>query len=215
VICQAADGGGQTRTVATIENLVDLGPITPDGKEMILEARAAGTSIQDIVVVTLDGTKATRTLWQSASTENEPNLSPDGKWLAYESDESGLTEVYVRPYPDVTRGRWQISNSGGVMPLWSRTGRELYFLDSAGTVGASTASDLMSVPVTAGAEFVMGTPVRVATFPAVAAQDYEVGTDGRFLVKIPAASDGATPRQSVVVVQNWFDELRARVPVPR
>ena len=214
VICQDADGGGQPRTVATIDNLVDLGPITPDGKEMVLEARTAGTSIQDIVVVMLDGSKEPRTLWQSASGENEPSLSPDGRWLAYESAESGLTEVYVRPYPDVTRGRWQVSNGGGVVPLWSRTGRELYFLGTPGTAGASAAMDLMSVPVTPGGEFVMGTPVRVATFPAVAARDFEVGIDGRFLVKIPAASDGTTPRQSVVVVQNWFDELKARVPVP-
>ena len=215
VICQGADGGGQPRTVATIDNLADLGPITPDGKEMVLEVRAGGTSIQDLVVVTLDGTKATRTLWQSASIVNQPSLSPDGKWLAYKSSESGREEVYVRPYPEVTRGRWQISNGGGVVPLWSRTGRELYFLDSAGTAGASTATatDLMSVPVTPGGEFVRGTPVRTATLPAVAARDYEVGNDGRFLVKIPAASDGTTPRQNVVVVQNWFEELRARVPV--
>jgi Tol biopolymer transport system component len=211
VMCQDADGGRQPTRVASVKGLVDLGRVTPDGKEMIVEI-LSGPSNQDLAVVSLDGTSQIRPLLQAAAMENEGSVSPDGRWLAFESNESGSTEVYVRPYPDAALGRWQISNGGGVVPIWSRDGRRLYFLDIAASLGASIPTAIMSVAVQPGAEFVFGTPAREAKMPAIASRDFEVGTDGRFLIKIPAASDGTTRRSSVIVVQNWFEELNGRVP---
>ena len=73
----------------------------------------------------MDRRHASTPLLQTPFNEQNADLSPDGDWIAYQSDESGRPEVYVRPYPDVNAGRWQVSTSGGTRPLWSRDGREL------------------------------------------------------------------------------------------
>ena len=79
-------------------------------------------------------------------------ISPDGRWMAYQSDRSGSDEIYVRPFPDVDAGMWQVSTAGGVRPLWAPDGREVFYLTSAGVMG---------VPVEAGANFTPGTPVLI------------------------------------------------------
>ena len=136
-------------------------------------------------------------------------VSPDGRWLAYDSNESGQFEVYVRPYPDTSSGRWKVSTAGGRQPLWSRDGRELYYRDFAGALLAS--------PVTAGPSFSPG-PVRkllVGTGYAGAGSQgsgrtYDVSLDGsRFLmIKLEDSSDA----NSAVVVLGWFAELERLVP---
>ena len=83
-----------------------------------------------------------------------PEFSPNGRYLAYQSDESGRSEVYVRPFPQVDSGRWQISTTGGTRPAWARSGRELFYLDASNT--------LTAVPVqTSGSTFSAGTPAKV------------------------------------------------------
>ena len=139
-------------------------------------------------------------------------ISPDGRWLAYESDQSGSDEIYVRPFPAIGEGRWQVSSNGGA-PRWSRDGRELYFLSSRSS-GASMSSTLMAVPILRGDGFVTGPPVAIAPFPNRVRASYDVAPDGRFLVSVPAVSeitDGGA-RQRIVIVQNWFEELKAKVP---
>jgi serine/threonine-protein kinase len=140
--------------------------------------------------------------------ETNPEISPDGHWLAYQSDESGQGEVYVRPYPDVNTGRWQISTGGGTRPAWNPNGRELFYFVAPGT--------LMSVPIEPGAAFKAGTPQvlfkgQYAT-PQFARQ-YSVSPDGRrFLLIKDATASGDVPPPQVIVVQNWFEELKRRVP---
>jgi hypothetical protein len=144
----------------------------------------------------------------SPSAEYAANISPDGRYFAYQSAESGgRFAVYVRPYPDVSTGRWQISTEGGRAPVWAQTGRELFYLDESNT--------LMAVPVqTSGPQFSSGRPAKVFdTKYSGNFYSYDVTPDGlRFLMmKESSAGDRSHP-PNMVVVLNWFEELRRRVP---
>jgi Tol biopolymer transport system component len=101
--------------------------MTPDGKELIYSVGVPS----DIMVLPLGGDRQPRALIAQASfAERGGDVSPDGKWIAYYSDESGTFQVYVRPYPDVNSGRWQVSGDGGILPKWSPNGRELFYVDA-------------------------------------------------------------------------------------
>jgi Tol biopolymer transport system component len=124
---------------------------------------------------------------------------PFGKWVAYESDESGRNEIYVVPYPG-PGGKSQVSNDGGTQPRWNRNGRELFFRSGA---------KMMAVDVETGATFRAGTPRML--FEKVSS-DYDVAPDGRrFLMLKPAKT--MTESTELHVILNWFDDLRRRVPL--
>jgi Tol biopolymer transport system component len=120
-----------------------------------------------------------------APSQNGSRFSPDGRWIAYASNESGRFDVYVRPFPSGA-GTWQVSTAGGGFPAWRRDGKELFFL--------SLDSRMMAVPVEADAKFHAGAPV--ALFPvhiSSGGTNYDVSADGqRFLVRSPV-SDVASP----------------------
>jgi serine/threonine-protein kinase len=141
-------------------------------------------------------------------------VSRDGRWLAYTSNESGQDEVYVRPFPGVDGGRWQVSNGGGTQPLWSPDGRELYWVDSQGRI--------MAASVPPGAAFVAGSPkilfnvngLTVRNPDAFFGRMYDISPDGRrFLVSKSGDADDAAAPPQIVVVQNWFEELNRLAPV--
>jgi eukaryotic-like serine/threonine-protein kinase len=138
--------------------------------------------------------------------ETSPALSPDGRWLAYVSDESGTSEVYVRPFPNTGDGRWQISAQGGQEPVWARSGRELFYR----TAGA--AAQQMVMEILPGKTFVPG--ARRVLFPLPryylnpSHAQYAVTPDGRRFVMIRASESDRTDQ--LVVVENFFEELRAR-----
>ena len=79
----------------------------------------------DLYALSLEGERSSRPLLETEFTERRPTLSPDGQWLAFESDEEGQREIYVRPFPDVQAGRWKVSTEGGGHPVWSPDGREV------------------------------------------------------------------------------------------
>ena len=146
--------------------------------------------------------------------ELNADISADGHWIAYQSNESGQWEVYVRPFPNVDGGRWQISSAGGTRPRWARSGRELFYLDGNGLLNAA--------PVRiSGASFEAGVPAVLLRTKYVAGttglgldlRGYDVSPDGqRFLMmkETPRESSSAQPSASVVVVLDWMDELNAR-----
>jgi hypothetical protein len=131
----------------------------------------------------------------------------------YESNESGSRQIYVRPFPNVNGGRWQISTAGGTKPVWARSGRELFYLDSNNFVTG------VQVQTTPG--FTAGNPARVFdTQPAVtgtsSSRQYDVSRDGQKFVMIRnAPSENRTAgdtSSSMLVVLNWQEELKQRVP---
>jgi hypothetical protein len=133
---------------------------TPDGKAVVfIEFKKSGPGAAreqgELMLMPLVGEQRPEPLMQTTFSETDPELSPGGRWLAYQSNESGQAEVYVRPFPDVASGKTQVSRSGGTMPLWAQNGRELLYL----SMGA-----LMSVPVTTGSTFTFGNPSKLFDF---------------------------------------------------
>ena len=180
--------------------------ITPDGKSLVFRASTAKTK-NDLFIMPLDGPNATPTsLIATEHDELNAAISADGKWIAYESDVTGRTEVYVRPFPDVNAGQDLISIDGGQEPVFSPTGRELFF------VGAG--SRLMSVTYSLRAN---GTPNFTAPVPVFSAADYffggvgrnyDVSSDGKrfVMVKNPAVRSAAV--EPLRAVLNWFEDLQ-------
>jgi serine/threonine-protein kinase len=136
--------------------------------------------------------------------EFSPAPSPDGRWLAYGSDETGKSEVYVRPFPGTSGGRWKVSLDGGTEPVWSNDGRELYYRSGAG--------DLMAAEIAPGPEFRIVVRRRLFRIREYVSDTrnraYSIGPDGSFY--FIAAFPGQQSR--LMVVQNWLEELKTRVP---
>jgi len=209
---QAWDGTGSpealTRDLAT-EFVSDF---TPDGAAVLAHNRFPPRDVWVAPVARGQASIATP-LVQTAANEQNGTVSPDGRWLAYESNESGQSEIYVRPFPNVDSGRWLVSNGGGTRPHWTRGGRELVYLTSApnGTVTVSALS------IDAGTTFAPGTPSTLFTGAYVTPQAgrmvFDVSRDGERFVMIKDVGSGETgPSPQIVVVQNWVEELKRLVP---
>jgi eukaryotic-like serine/threonine-protein kinase len=138
-------------------------------------------------------------------------ISPNGRWTAYQSDESGEDEIYVRPFPDVNSGRWQISTSGGTRPLWRRDGAELFYVMEESGGGA-----VMAVTIDADSSFVPGTPTLLFEGDFIAPNSgrhvYDVSLDGERFLMIKRADSSETRQPQIIVVKNWFEELKRRAP---
>ena len=120
---QAADGTGGVERLTDTPSAQYPYSMTPAGDRLVVREDAPQRG-SDLLLFPLAGEP--RPLVQSTFSELNAELSPDGRWLAYQSNESGRDEIYVRPFPDVTGGRWQVSTGGGRSPLWARTGGELF-----------------------------------------------------------------------------------------
>jgi serine/threonine-protein kinase len=205
-----ADGTGMPEPLLESSNTIVAWAWTADDELIITETNASGAI--DIAVLTVAGERERRPLLSSQFNEYRPVLSPDGRWLAYESDESGQNEVFVRPFPEVGTGRWQVSSGGGVQPKWSRDGRTLFFIGP---------TSLMESTVRDGVSFTHDTPKAVLDrqpylynpFPP---RIYDVSPEGqRFLMmKLPGPETEAEtqPPPQFIVVTNWIEELKQRVP---
>jgi Tol biopolymer transport system component len=207
---QSADGTGLVERLTTAAHGQAAMSFSPDGKRLVVMEQMGKTG-NDLSLLTMEGKRETAPLVQTTFTEGLAEISPDGRWLAYQSNESGQDQIYVRPFPDVNSGRWQISTAGGTKPVWASSGRELFYLDGS--------SALTAVPIQTTPNFIAGNPTRLFEtryLSANQARSYDVSRDGqRFLmIKESPATDqtaNAMPA-SMVVVLNWFEELRQRVP---
>jgi eukaryotic-like serine/threonine-protein kinase len=220
VYCHAADGSGQAQVMVKVDApdfevdptsaAVAVRAFSPEGTRMLFGARLANTKSLDIMMTTLGSSPETRALIHTPYNEAGSAVSPDGRWLAYHSNESGRNEVYVRPFPEVDQGRWQISTDGGAEPRWAANGRELFFT----TGGGPTPLVVWGASIRPGSTFVASQPAVITQFP-MAVATYDVAPDGRFLFNVIAANQlNSEPNHQLVIVQNWFDDLRRRVPIP-
>jgi hypothetical protein len=137
VFSQSVDGTGVAERLTTSGDHLQV-PMTvsADGKTLVFRETLPTA---DLMTLSLDADHKIRPLVKTPFTEQNAEISPDGRWLAYESNDSGRFEVFVRPFPDVDAGRWQISTQGGTQPLWSKTGQELFYLSSGGVMGVHVA----------------------------------------------------------------------------
>jgi serine/threonine-protein kinase len=197
----AADGSGTAERLTDATGSVRAFDWTSDGQ--LLYEELAGP---DVRLLPLDAGAPPQLipLFDAPEYFNEvlPALSPDGKWLAYQSTESGQMSIYVRPFPNVSAGRWQVSAGVGFAPLWSADGSEIFY---------RSATSLMAVPVRTSPTFSAGTPqalFSLADYVLAGTRGikYDVAPDGRFLLlKDETGVSGSQER--LVVVQHWFEEL--------
>jgi serine/threonine-protein kinase len=206
---QRADGGSAER-LAKAEQGIRPQPASwsPDGKVLILSTRT-GTG-QGISMLSL-GADQKPTLVLKAPANNA-SLSPDGRWLAYHSNESGRNEVYVQPFPPAGE-KHQITTTGGTNPLWSPDGKELFFLR-----GGSAERQITAVDVQTQRGFAFGkiTPLPIIGIIAPGPRPYDITPDGKYFVVIVPKSQAAldkAPAEQINVTLNWFEELKQRVAV--
>ena len=204
----SAAGPTRERLLVPTESGKTMVPLdwSKDGKVLLFtkeDTGRPGPAIQrDIWMLPLTGDQKSTVYLQTPFDEGQATLSPNGKWVAYTSNESGAYHVIVRSFPDATREKYQISTSGGTWPRWSRDGHFLYHVDSDGR--------LLAVPVKTEPSFEVGTAVPLFEFPLPPATTatpnvpYDVAADGRFLVSAPAATD---ERASISVMLNWTSSL--------
>jgi eukaryotic-like serine/threonine-protein kinase len=211
VVCQAADGSGRPQAMFRVNGLIDLSQVSPDGKWLLMVVGDLQKEKSQIVMAPLQSGAQVRPVMAAAWADDSASLSPDGRWLVYESDESGTPQVYVRPFPDISQGRWQISTTGGMDPRWSRNGRELFFVEMS-SKGVTRPGAIMSIPVSAGPRFTPAPPTLALKYPIGGELGFAEGADGRFLFIVPPASDEESVSQAqIVVVQHFDEELRTRV----
>jgi serine/threonine-protein kinase len=202
VFWKAADGTGEVEKLASEpDRRTAPSSWSKDGKTLVLVELTFDPKLTcDIGILSMDGGHARKTLLQEKHLEYYPKISPDGRWMAYQSDESGKFEVYVRPFPDVNKGKWKVSTSGGNAPLWSSDSRELFYRSGDAT---------MAVRVETDPEFKPGKPI--VLFRGTYSDYWDISPDGkRFLMMKKITAEA--PRKINIVV-NWFEELKQRVPV--
>jgi serine/threonine-protein kinase len=140
-------------------------------------------------------------------TELNGEISPDGRWLAYQSNESGLMEVYVRPFPSVGDGRWQLSNGGGATPAWSRTTQELFYTNG---------DTMMRVPFVTSPTFSAGRPeqlFRGLPFASGGGRSFDVAPDGKRFIAVKdvgRTDDGP----AFIVTTGWTQQLAVATANP-
>jgi len=200
---RAADGSRAPEQLLGGQHDRILGSISADGRLLAFTLSVANGT--DLWTVSLRGPPSPRQYLANGFLLGHPALSPDGRWMAFDSDESGRVEVYVQSFPDPTLTRRQVSSGGGSEPLWTRGGRELVFRRGDSVMAAT-------VEPTTGA---VGAPALLFAGPYddkpewTGPRSYDVTPDGeRFLLLRWPTGD---VRRQVVITTHWFDELRARV----
>jgi eukaryotic-like serine/threonine-protein kinase len=210
-----ADGGGDAQRLTESKSVQIPGSWSPDGKILAYFESNPGTGY-DVLTMPVEGSE--KSGWKPGqpkpfvnTTFNEvvPAFSPDGKWIAYQSNESGVYEIYVRPFPG-PGGRWQISAGGGTYPEWSRDGKELFY--------RAPNRDMMAANYAESSDSFRADKPRVWSSGQFTSRQsaftFSLHPDGkRFaILKAPGADTVATPITKVNFIFNFFDELRAKVP---
>jgi len=193
------DGTGEEETMLSSDHEMDVYSASSDGRflgyhELLQDG--------DPYLLPLQGERKPRPLFQSKSSEGDPVFSPDGRWITYDSDESGRWEVYVRPASG-EGSRWQVSAQGGEFARWSKDGSTIYYQERGKAA--------WRVPVRAvGNSLEVGRPERMFDLPTTLQADWDLGADGkRFILVQSETATLAGGRNMIKLAFNWFDELKA------
>ena len=199
---RAADGSGGVEKMLDAPQDVFAEDWSADSRNICFNRFAGSADIWYLRRKDSGGYEEVPFLVNPGTSQFDANFSPDGRYAAYESNQSGRSEVYIRQFPQ-GGGPWQVSTNGGQQPRWRRDGKELYYVEW---------RDLWAVEVTTSPAFSIGARKRLFTcyrcFLERVGHQYDVSADGRrFLLSEPV---GETPKPFIRVVQNWFEEFRDR-----
>jgi Tol biopolymer transport system component/predicted Ser/Thr protein kinase len=213
VYWKAADGTGEEEKLASAPDR-DLIPHSwsSDGKTLVISEMVGSNLRWDIEMLSIEGERTLKPLLNEEYYEIQPKVSPDGRFIAYTSGESGIEEILVRPFPDVNKGMWQVSTSGGNSPLWSPDGRELFYLNGDSVMAVSVESVSTFTPDTPKLLF-RGTYIDA---DADTSCPWDIHPSGkRFLMMKEQASTASASGglRKINIVLNWFEELKERAPV--
>jgi serine/threonine-protein kinase len=181
-------------------HLLYEGVISPDGTRLVYQVDDAGTNQADVMYRSLEGDTTSRPVIATTAIESQARVSPDGKWIAYVTDASGVAQIVVRPFPG-PGGQVQVSGSGGVEPVWSRDGKRLFYR----TGGLMMAASITTTPQFAviGRAELFKDDYLLAVAPHA---NYDVSLDGKRFLMIKA-----TTQVELSVVYGWLNEVRARL----
>ncbi|HSL21509.1 MAG TPA: protein kinase [Vicinamibacterales bacterium] len=205
-----ADRSGGAQQVRAPGVSRSTGSYSPDGRWMVYTAVSRRGAPNKVAVIPLDGSGEPRPLDETTFAQGSPKFSPDGKWLAYCSAESKRPEVYVQAFPG-PGAKLQISNDGGTDPVWSRSGRELFYRN-----GDQMMAVALSLTPTFSAErphalwkgqYAHGMSSSCG-LPGLSSSNYDVTRDGRRFLMIDEAEESTITSDRIIVVQGWADELR-------
>jgi Tol biopolymer transport system component len=187
----SAEGAGQSVAISKPRGLSQQpDDITPDGRDIVFEAEESSTG-KDLWILDTAGDKAPVKYLVTPFNEEQARVSPDGRWIAYVSNESGQSELYVQSFPE-TGSKIQVSNGGASLPLWRRDGKRLFFVAPDGSLMASDA--------TPGAALKVEPPVKLFRFPRPPVA-YDVTPDGKRL--LAAMSKGDSEGRTIGVILDW------------
>ena len=204
---RAVDGSGAEETLLTLglDAMASIPLSVSPNDKILLYTHPGPAGMSVTYTLSLDARRTTHPYSPSAHQMIDSEFSPDGRWVAYTSNESGREEVYVQPFPG-PGGKWMISTSGGSFPRWSRNGHELFYLNG---------YKMMSVPVETKATFKAGTPQLLFESSSYGGLgNYDVAPNGEHFVMITQEDANATPNELNVVL-NWTEELKQRAPAEK
>jgi Tol biopolymer transport system component len=207
---QSVDGAGEPRLLWRKDAPTDAF-ISPDGRWVVLGTTQSPQSSEagDILAAQPGVDSVARRIVATGFDEAGASLSPDSHWLAYVSNEQGANEVFVRPFPDVNGGKWQVSSGGGSAPLWSHNGRELFYVkgDHMYVVRIHPDNPFSAEPPRVLFEI----PDRVRAGSLLRGTFAITPDDQRFLMVRDNSWEDMAGTRTVVLVENFFEELRAKL----
>jgi serine/threonine protein kinase len=208
VFSRTSDSTGAVERLTESPNAQAPSAVSPDGTRVIFEEYFPKTG-WDVMALRF-GDRQAIALVQTSFDERNGIVSPDGRWLAYEANDSGSFEIYVRPYPAISSGHWQVSTSGGTQPAWALGGKELFYIGGDGT--------LMRVDVSANPIWTADAPTKVLDARYVVStggnflRNYDVAPDGQRFLMLKRPGDATAGPPQIVVVQHFDEELKRLVP---
>jgi serine/threonine-protein kinase len=202
-----ADGSSKPERILPGDTAqVDEADWSRDGRWLVYRT-GVSAGFRDIYARALSGDTARITVAAGSYDEYMPALSPDARWIAYVSQESGREEVYVRPFPQTDRARWQVSTAGGVSPTWSHSGRELFYVNRTDSLVAVDVSGTPDFRAGTGRALFSTTPYVILPFH----RSYDVSPDDRSFIMIQRSGQSGAEANRLTVVLNWFEEVRDRM----